>query len=74
MPSATEPTVRPLNKERMADLYVLEFETGTPTPDLMSRVWSGGQQYKIVGILYFGDGTGPVVLGLEMEPEGNLPL
>ncbi len=74
MPSVHEPTVRALNPERMADLFVLEFAQGTPTPDLMSRVWSGGQQYKVVGVLDFGDGTGPVVLGLEMEPEGNLPL
>ncbi len=74
MSSVQEPVVRPLNPERLADLFVLEFEAGTPTPELMARVWSGGQQYKVVGILYFGDGTGPVVLGLEMESDGNLPL
>ncbi len=74
MPSVHEPIVRPLNPERLADLFVLEFEGGAPSPDLMSRVWSGGQQFKVVGILDFGDDTGPVVLGLEMEPEGNLPL
>ena len=74
MSSTLEPTVRPLNPERVADLFVLEFAPGTPSPKIMSRVHSGGQAYKVVGILYFGDGTGPVVLGLEMEPDGNLPL
>ncbi len=58
----------------MVDLFVLEFESGMSSPELMSCVWSGGQQDKVVGILYFGDGTGPVALGLEMEPDGNLPL
>ncbi len=61
--------IRPVDLTRAADLFVIEMEQGDAPIKPGHQVEFNGQRFKVVGILHFGDGQGPVLLG-ELLPEG----
>ncbi len=68
MSSVEAIAVRPVDLARAGELFVIELLKGAEVIKPGHQVVFHGQTFRVVGILHFGDGHGPVLLG-ELLPE-----
>ncbi len=68
MSSVEAKGVRPVDLARAGELFVIELLQGAEVVKPGHQVMFQDQAFRVVGVLHFGDGQGPVLLG-ELLPE-----